>query len=78
MNTNSPQKSALSLPNLTAGPDFASWSQMVLAKFAQDSYAKMQEQQNEIMHLQQDLKTAINAYRDLLRLTRVEQGPVTK
>jgi hypothetical protein len=40
---------------------------VVLAKFAGDSYAKMQEQQDEIMHLQQDLKTAINAYRDLLR-----------
>ena len=78
MSTSSPQKSDASPPSLTAGPDFASWSQVVLAKFAGDSYAKMQEQQNEIMHLQQDLKTAINAYRDLLRLTRVEQGAVTK
>lgn len=57
----------MSQPTLAAGPDFASWSQVVLAKFAQDSYTKMQEQQDEIMHLQQDLKTAINAYRDLLR-----------
>lgn len=57
----------MSQPTPAAGPDFASWSQVVLAKFAQDSYAKMQEQQDEIMHLQQDLKTALEAYRSLLR-----------
>ena len=67
MSTSSPLKNELLPARPTAGPDFASWSQVVLAKFAQDSYAKMQEQQDEIMHLQQDLKTAINAYRDLLR-----------
>ena len=64
--------------SLKNAPDFQSWQPATLAKFAQDAYAKMQAQQDEIMHLQQDLKTAINAYRDLLRLTRVEQSPVTK
>ena len=48
-------------------PDFQSWQPENLAKFAQDAYAKMQQQADEIMHLQLDLKTAINAYRDLLR-----------
>lgn len=48
-------------------PDFASWSQVVLARFAEESYAKMQQQQDEIMHLQQDLKTALNAYREVLK-----------
>ena len=67
MTTGSPQKNDASRQSLTAGPDFATWQQENLAKFAQDAYAKMQEQQDEIMHLQQDLKTAINAYRDLLR-----------
>lgn len=78
MNTDSPLKNGKSQPNLTEGPDFASWQPETLAKFARDAYAKMQEQQDEIMHLQQDRKTAINAYRELLRLTRVEQGAVTK
>ena len=66
MTTNSPQKSDLSRPSLTAGPDFATWQQENLAKFAAEAYSKMCGQAEEIMHLQQDLKTAINAYRDLL------------
>jgi hypothetical protein len=78
MSISSPQKSASSRPSLTEGPDFASWSQMVLAKFAQEAYDKMREQEDEISHLRQDLKTAINAYRDLLRLTGVEQRTVAK
>jgi hypothetical protein len=48
-------------------PDFQSWQPATLAKFAHDAYAKMQEQQDEIARLQQDLKTAINAYREVLR-----------
>lgn len=67
MNTSSPPKSDMSQPNLTAAPDFASWQTSNLVKFAHDAYAKMQQQQDDIMRLQQDLKTAINAYRDLLR-----------
>jgi hypothetical protein len=51
---------------------------MVLTKFAQDSYAKMREQEDQLEQLRQDLKTALEAYRDLLRLTRVEQGTVAK
>ena len=60
MTTDSPQKSDSSQPSPTAGPDFATWQQETLAKFAAEAY-------NEILHLQQDLKTAIEAYRDLLR-----------
>ena len=67
MSTSSPPKNDKSPVSPTAGADFASWQPATLAKFAQDAYAKMQEQQDEIMRLQQDLKTAINAYRDLLR-----------
>jgi len=59
-------------------PDFQSWQPATLAKFAQDAYAKMQEQEDQLEQSRQDLKTAINAYRDLLRLTRVEQGTVAK
>ena len=48
-------------------PDFQTWHLETLAKFAHEAYDKMREQQDEIAQLQQDLKTALNAYRDLLR-----------
>ena len=51
----------------TNAPDFASWQTSNLVNFANDAYVKMQEQADQIMQLQQDLKTAINAYRDLLQ-----------
>ena len=62
----------------TNAPDFQSWQTSNLVNFAHDAYVKMQEQADQIMQLQQDLKTAINAYRDLLRLARVEQCTVAK
>ena len=58
MNIDSPLKSA---------PDFQTWQQETLAKFAHDAYAKMREQEDELVRLRLDLKTAISAYRDLLR-----------
>jgi len=48
-------------------PTFESWSQENLAKFAQEAYIKMQEQQDYIEQLQNDLKDAINAYRSLIK-----------
>lgn len=68
----------MSPQNLMEGPDFASWKPENLAKFAQEAYDKLREQQDEIERLQQDRKTAINAYRDLLRLARIEQCTVPK
>jgi len=50
---------------MTNKPDFRSWSQANLAKFAEDVYAKLQEQDDIIQHLQCDLKTALEAYRAL-------------
>ena len=38
-----------------------------MAKFAMEAYAKMQEQDDRIQQLQNDLKTAINAYRELIK-----------
>jgi len=67
MTTDSPLKKELFRQSLTAGPDFATWQQENLAKFAAEAYSKMCGQAEEIMHLQQDLKTAIEAYRALLR-----------
>ena len=48
-------------------PAFETWSQENLAKFAAEAYAKMQEQQDQIEHLQYDLKDAIKAYREVLK-----------
>ena len=46
-------------------PDFFTWSQANLAKFASDAYSKLCEQDDHIQLLQCDLKTAIEAYRNL-------------
>ena len=67
MSIDLPQKNVSSLQNHTEGPDFASWQPATLAKFAQDAYLKMREQEDELLLLRQDLKAAIHAYRDLLR-----------
>jgi hypothetical protein len=48
-------------------PAFDTWSQENLAKFAMEAYTKMQEQDDRIQQLQNDLKTAINAYREMLK-----------
>ena len=48
-------------------PNFELWSQENLAKFAAEAYAKMQEQHDLIQQLQNDLKDAIKAYRELLK-----------
>jgi hypothetical protein len=50
---------------MTNRPDFATWSQANLAKFAGEAYAKLCEQDDIIQQLQCDLKTAIEAYRAL-------------
>ena len=46
-------------------PAFDSWSQENLAKFAKEAYLKMQQQQERIEQLQNELKDAIKAYREL-------------
>ncbi len=58
MNTDSQQKNE---------PDFPAWKLETLAKFAQDAWLKMREQEAEIEQLRQDLKMALNAYRELLK-----------
>ena len=50
---------------MTNTPDFVTWSQANLAKFAGEAYAKLCEQDDIIQQLQCDLKTAIEAYRAL-------------
>ncbi len=50
---------------MTNSPDFQTWSQDNLVKFAQEAYVKLCEQDDRIQHLQCDLKTAIQAYKEL-------------
>ena len=46
-------------------PNFAAWSNENLAKFANDSYLRMQDQQDYIMQLQNDFKDAMVELRKL-------------
>ena len=46
-------------------PNFAAWSHENLAKFAVDSYRKMQQQQETIEQLQGDFKDAMVELRKL-------------
>jgi hypothetical protein len=52
---------------MTNSPDFATWSQANLVKFAEEAYVKLCEQDDIIQQLQCDLKTAIEAYRALAK-----------
>ncbi len=52
-------------------PNFDLWSQENLAKFAKEAYTKMQEQQERIEQLQNELKDAIKAYRELNSLDQI-------
>jgi hypothetical protein len=45
---------------------FAAWESRNLAKFAQDAAVRLSEQEELIKSLQEDLKTAIRAYRHLV------------
>ena len=49
---------------------FETWTQENLIKFARDAQLKILQQDQEIQHLKQDLKDAMNACRELMR--RVE------
>ena len=51
---------------MTNRPDFSTWSQANLIKFAGEAYAKLCEQDDRIQQLQCDLKTAITSYEKLL------------
>lgn len=46
-------------------PNFAAWSNENLAKFANDSYLRMKEQQDYIMQLQGDFRDAMVELRKL-------------
>jgi DNA polymerase III delta prime subunit len=58
--------------------DFSTWTQENLAKFAKEATVRMEQQQEYNEHLLLDLKGAIDAYRDLLRLTSVEQCSIAE
>ena len=47
-------------------PNFAAWSLENLAKFAEESYIRMQEQQEAIEQYQRDFKDAMSELRKLM------------
>ena len=47
--------------------EFMLWSHENLAKFAQESQLKILQQEQQIEHLKQDLKEALEACRTLMR-----------
>jgi hypothetical protein len=47
-------------------PAFETWERENLIKFAAEAYQKMQEQHDLIQQLQNDVKDAIKAYRELI------------
>lgn len=51
----------------TTNPAFERWEHENLVKFASEAYDKLRAQQDQIEELQRDVKTAIEAYRALLR-----------
>jgi hypothetical protein len=48
-------------------PNFAAWSNENLAKFASESYERMQAQQEAIMQMQGDFKDAMAQLRQLIK-----------
>ena len=68
MTTDSLPKSDTSIQSHMEGPDFASWKPETLVKFAHEAYAKLRDQEDQLQQVRQDLKTALEAYRALLRL----------
>lgn len=53
---------------------FATWTHENLAKFAEESYAKICEQNERIEYLQRDVKDALEAYRSLMRIRESQRG----
>ena len=51
---------------LTEVPDFANWQHKTLAQVATEMFLQIKQHEYEIQTLRQDLKTAINAYREVL------------
>lgn len=47
--------------------DFQTWDHAALARFAAESRDKLLEKNEEIEQLKSDLRTAIEAYRQLMR-----------
>lgn len=51
-------------------PNFRAWNTETLAQFAEDAYHEMQRQHEVIMELQQDCRTALQAYREAIKKTQ--------
>lgn len=57
-------------------PNFAAWSHENLAKFAEESYVRMKEQQEALEQARDDFKDAMAELRKLANLVNPRQPPL--
>jgi hypothetical protein len=67
MSIASTQKNTQSLKKATEAQDFASWPTDQLIKFAHDSLQKINDLEQEIAYMRNDLRSALQAYRSVVR-----------
>jgi hypothetical protein len=67
MSIASTQKNTQSPKKATEAQDFASWQTDQLIQFAKDSLNKIQELENQIAYMRNDLRSALRAYRSVVR-----------
>lgn len=65
-----PLKSVKSHQNLTGEPDFASWQTENLVNFCKQANERLKAQEEQIESLKNDIRCAMDAYRQVLIETR--------
>jgi hypothetical protein len=63
----STQKNAQSQKPSTEVHDFASWKTDQLIRFAHESLQKINDLEDQVSHMRQDLRSALQAYRAILK-----------
>lgn len=63
----STQKNAQSQKPSTEAHDFASWKTDQLIRFAHESLQKINDLEDQVSHMRQDLRSALQAYRAILK-----------
>ncbi len=63
----STQKNAQSQKQSTEVHDFASWKTDQLIRFAHESLQKINDLEDQVSHMRQDLRSALQAYRAIVQ-----------
>lgn len=67
MNMLSTLKKDQSQQNHAEAREFASWTKAQLVNFAHDSLKQISELEDQVSHMRQDLRSALQAYRAIVR-----------